>query len=46
MERNKRELFERGQKLAGVETKTAEMAESAKSFSQKAHELANHYKNS
>ena len=45
MDKNRRDLLERGHKLSSVETKTAEMAESAKSFSQTAHELANYYKN-
>ncbi|XP_002131400.2 syntaxin-binding protein 6 [Ciona intestinalis] len=46
MQKNKQELVERGQKISQLENKTAEMADSAKSFSQTAHELANHYKNS
>uniref|UniRef100_H2Y7S3 V-SNARE coiled-coil homology domain-containing protein n=1 Tax=Ciona savignyi TaxID=51511 RepID=H2Y7S3_CIOSA len=45
MHRNQQELMERGQKLSQLDHKTEEMADSAKSFSQTAHQLANHYKN-
>jgi len=44
MAKNKRELQERGHRISELENRTAEMAETARTFSETARDLANHYK--
>lgn len=44
MASNQREVAERGHKISELESRTADMAETAKSFSETARDLANHYR--